>query len=470
VIVTATALFGPIGSGGPPASPNAAEQDVDLRTGGAPARGLTGEEAARALAPFAADRLRCRPLGCESWWHAGGVAQVSPARVGDHLVVAFDDRLTALDTTSGLVRWAAPLETVQPDPATGWQLRAAELVLAADQDDLLVWAPRGFVQVRDQDGAVRWSITLPETRRLWGATLTDATVVVASAANSADGPIEVVMGFDRRHGTVRWRQRVRWTYGTGPDGALVRTSDDRVALLDPASGRPAFHLDVDQPRWVSARGAFFVARGDGQTIVLLDRGSGEVVLTGRDVADVADLRDGTGSVALLVVGRHEPEDGASTRLVAIGPDGTTRWERPVGCCPTLVSSPAGTVAVRTEGGEPPLVLSAADGATLVIPTRGGGELRWLSDDLLVTTQGDTPVLIGVHGDRIALDGAHARVVSVDPLIVASREGLLAIDRSAASPAVTPSPKVDAEREARARAAPSRERDRLAAQAPGIRRR
>jgi hypothetical protein len=327
--------------------------------------------------------------------------------------------------------------------------------------------------VRDREGGERWSVTLPETRRLWEVELTADTVVVASSANSANRPIEVVTGFDRQHGTVRWRQRVRWTYGAGADGPLVRTADGRVARLDPATGRPAFHLDVDEPRWVSTAGAFFVARVEDRTVVLLDRATGEVVRKVENATNVADLREPAGGIALLVAGRHADEDDVPTQVIAVDRDGSTRWERAVGCCPTLVSSPAQTVAVRKLGGEPPLVLAADDGATLDVPPAGTGELRWLSDDLLVTTRSDPPVLVGRDGSRIALDGARARVVSVDPLVVASPDGLLGIDRSAAARAARPSPKQDAERGSRTMAqgpALPDERSTRPVDGPSIRRR
>jgi hypothetical protein len=421
--------------------------EVELRSLQPGGRGLTGEEAAIALAPFDEDRLRCRPLGCERWWAGGTVAPVSPVLLADLLVVAFDHGLAALDTSTGSRRWEVPLTSLEPAPETGWNLRAAELILDADGDDLLVWAPRGFVQLREADGTDRWSVTLPETRRLWAAELADDVVLVAGAANSADGPVEVVTAYDRRHGTLRWRQRVQWVYETGPDGALVRADDDRVVLLDPATGGAAFALEVEDPRWVSAVGAFFVARADGRSTVLLDRDTGTSVRALQDVADLVELDEATGGLALLVGGRYDdPDAPRPARVEAIGRDGTTRWERPVGCCATLGSSPPGTVVVRV-GGDPPLVLAGDDGSELTPPPwHPTDELRWLSDAVLFAPGARTSLVLDRDGARIALEGDRPRIVNLEPLIVASRDGLLGIDRSAAAPGWGPSPKRSAMRE------------------------
>jgi hypothetical protein len=409
-------------------------------------RGLTGEEAAAALAPFdgiaagsddarVADRLRCRPRGCEQWWTPGTVVPVAPAVVDDLLVVAFEDGLAAIDPASGERRWGAPIGELQPEPGTGWELRTAELTLTADAEDVAVWSPRGFLQLRGADGTARWSVTLPDTRRVWAVEPAGDVVLVTRAANSAAGPIEVVTAYDRRHGTARWRQRVRWTYATGPEGALVRTTDDRVASLDPRSGQVAFHLAVDSPRWVAPVGAFLVARTGIHEAVLLDASTGEVVRTVRDVAGVTDLHDPAGAIALLVTGRDDgtPEAGPA-RVVAVDADGSERWTHELGCCATMVSSPPGTVAVRTDGSQPPVLLAAEDGEVLDRPLSARPQdLRWVSSEVLVAPGDGTSTLLDRDGARIALDGRRPRVLHTDPLIVASRDGLLALDRSVAVP-------------------------------------
>jgi hypothetical protein len=409
-------------------------------------QGLTGEEAAAALAPFAAssvtsdradrsDRLRCRPRGCERWWTPGTVVPVAPAVLDDLLVVAFEDGLAAIDPASGDRRWGVPIGELQPDPGTGWELRTAELTLSADTEGLVVWSPRGYLQLRDADGTARWSITLPDTRRVWAAEPAGEVVVVSRAANSSAGPIEVVTGYDRRHGTARWRQRVRWTYATGAAGAVVRTTDDRVASLDPRTGQVAFHLAVDSPRWVAPVGAFLVARVGIHEAVLLDPSTGEVVRAVRDVAGVADLHDPSGAIALLLAGRDDgTSEAGPARVLAVAPDGSDRWEHEVGCCARLVSSPPGAVAVRIDGGEPPMLLAAEDGAVLDRPLSArADELRWVSSEVLVAPGAGTSTLLDRNGARIALDGRRPRVLHADPLIVASRDGLLALDRSAAVP-------------------------------------
>jgi hypothetical protein len=388
--------------------------------------------------------VACRPAGCERWRHAGTLARVSPATHQGALVVVFDDRLAALDPATGEERWVAPLEDVQPDPGTGWQLRSDEFQLQADGEDLLVWTSRGFLQLRGPDGAERWSVTLPETRRLWATELAWDTVLVAGSANSASGAIEVVTAFDRRHGTVRWRQRVRWSYDADRDGVLVRDRQDRVALLDPATGHTAFHLEVEDPRWVSIAGGFFVVRGEGPDTVLLDRSTGTPVRRVADVAGSTSLGGEDRGVALLIAGRGETQPA---RVEVIGDDGERRWEHPVGCCAGLVDAPAGTVGVRVGGDGPPLLLAADDGAVLSPPEGvAPGGLRWLSGDLLLAAGEGTSVLLGRDGSRIALDGHRPRIISLDPLVAGTRRGLLALDRTAAAPAAADRrPQVDGTR-------------------------
>jgi outer membrane protein assembly factor BamB len=427
-----------------PSAPSAGGERVDLPAVVPEGRGLTGEEAASALEPFAEDRLRCRPLGCERWWVARTVESVSPAVLGGDLVVAFHDGVGAIDPETGAERWMAPLASMQPDPRTGWRIRSSELVLSAGDDDLLLWAPRGFLQLRDADGRHRWSVTAPETRRLWSAELAGDVVVVASAEDHEDGAIEVVTAYDRSDGTVRWRERVRWTYDLDPDGALVRTVGDRVSSLDPSTGAVAYELETTDPRWVTSRGAFFVARVAGNETVLLDRATGTIVRTIEDVLGVADLEDGAGGIALLLSGRSEGTTRVPVQVMAIDDDGSTRWTHDVGCCARLVRSPPGTVAARVVGDEPPIVLAAEDGSLLAPPPWDPVDgLRWLSDEVLFAPGPATSLLVDREGRRLAVDGARPRVVSLDPLVVASRAGLLGIHRSVASEALAPAPTMHA---------------------------
>jgi hypothetical protein len=407
-------------------------------------RGLSGEQAASALEPFSADRLRCRPLGCERWWLAGKVEPVTPAELDGDLIVAFDDAVAAIDTDAGAESWKAPLASLQPDPRTGWRIRTAELVLAAGEDDLLMWAPRGFVQVRGADGREHWSVTLPDTRRLWSAEFAQDVVLVASAEDGGDGTIEVVTAYDRQQGAVRWRERVQWTYATGADGALVRTLDDRVASLHPATGQVTFELGIADPRWVTTHGAFFVARGHGKDTVLLDLTTGTVVRTFEDVLGVTDLQDGEGGIALLLSGRSEGAARSPVQVMAVGSDGTTRWARDVGCCARLVPSAPGTVAARVAGDEPSIVLAAEDGSLLTPPPwRPVEALRWLSDEVLFASGRTTAMLVDRQGRRLAFDGTRPRVLSLEPLVVASRDGLLGVHRSVASGSLGPAPTLDA---------------------------
>jgi hypothetical protein len=407
-------------------------------------RGLTGEEAADALEPFAADRLRCRPLGCERWWIARPVESVSSAVLAGDLVVAFHDGVAAIDPATGAERWMAPLATLQPDPRTGWRIRASELVLSAGDDDLLLWAPRGFLQLRDADGRERWSVTVPETRRVWSAQFAQDVVMVASAENHEDGAIEVVTAYDRGEGTVRWRERVRWTYDLATDGALVRTVEDRVSSLDPATGAVTYELEVHDPRWVTSRGAFFVARVEGNDTVLLDRTTGTVLRTIEDVLGVADLEDGAGGIALLLSGRSEGTTRSPVQVMAVDDDGSTRWTHDVGCCARLVGSPPGTVAARVVGDAPPIVLAAADGTPLAPPPWEPVDgLRWLSDEVLFAPGPATSLVVDREGRRLAVDGTRPRVVNLDPLVVASRDGLLGIHRSVTSEALAPAPTMHA---------------------------
>jgi hypothetical protein len=404
------------------------EVDVD---GVVPAgRGLVGEEAARALAPFEDDEPRCRPLGCERWWRPAEGSPLATALVADTLVTVLRDEVVALDLEAGSPRWVVPVGAFAPDPATGWRLRTSELQLAGADDALVVYSPRGYLQLRDAAGVERWSVTQPATRRIWDVALTDDVVLVASAEDRRRGPVELVTAYDRDHGTTRWRQEVRWTYGLDEQGALVRTKEDRVVALAPRTGRPAATLAVDDPRWVATAGAFHVARVAARDTLLLDRGTGEVVRTVSDVAGLTAVGDEAGAVALLVSGQLD-DDGElrPTRIEVVAPDGTTRWERPLGCCVTLLRGPPGTVAVRAARDDGPLLLDAADGQVVSAP-RGlsaRDEVRWLRADLVLSAgAGGRAVLTSTDGRRITV-ADDVRVLTADPLVVATSDGIVGLD-------------------------------------------
>jgi hypothetical protein len=410
-----------------------ATADVDLPDVVPGGRGLTGDAAAQALAPFTDASARCRPAGCERWWTPGSVEPVTPARTGGDLVVALRDAVAALDPETGEYRWLTPISSFQPDAATGWRLRSSELVLETldpDGDEgVLVWSPRGYLQLLGPDGERRWSRTLSATRRVWDVAIGDDVVLVASAEDRSSGPVELVTAVDRRHGEVRWRQRVRWTYGVEPDGALVRATDDRVTSLDPATGRAAFHLDVEDPRWVRSAGAFHLARVEGRDTVLIERQAGARLRTVPDVAGIVDLRQPDGAIALLVAGSVDG-DGAlrPTRVEVVEAGGGVRWERSLGCCVTLLRSPPGTVAVRTVGDGAPLVLDLADGRELPVPpVEITDDARWLRRDLVLVPDTDETALVGPDGARLVIAGARPRVLSVDPLVLGTPQGLLGLE-------------------------------------------
>jgi hypothetical protein len=408
--------------------------DVTVDTRIPVGRGLAGQEAAAALSPFGEEPARCRPLGCERWWLAGEVHPVTPARLDGRLVLAMGDGVRVVDPETGTTRWTAPMSSLRPDPRTGWRLRPAELVLDASETALVIWAPRGYLQVRDVHGTERWSLTLPNTRRLWGVEATDEVVLVASATDTGAGPVEVVTAYDAGYGTVRWRQRVRWTYGLGPEGALVRDRDDRVTMLGIGSGSASYHLDVDDPRWVVHRGAFLVARVGARQVVVFDRRTGDRQRVLDDVAQVVDV--GTdGTIALSLSGWREGTEGDQpARIVAIGPDGQDRWEHEVGCCARFAGAPPGLVAVRIDGSAPPRVLDGADG-TVLAPLPGGtaGEPEWLDEDLVTAADARSATLVDRSGARLVLDGDRPRVLPGEPLVATFRDGLLGLDPGAAAP-------------------------------------
>jgi hypothetical protein len=198
-------------------------------------RGLTGAEAAQALAPFADSGLQCLPTGCERWALEADVADVAPAAVGSLVVVVLDDGIVGLHPATGELAWNADLETVQAPAGTQPQHRARELLLDTRDDGVLIWSRRGLLQVRAADGTERWTKLERREQRVWTAALADRVVLTTGPVRGA-GATQHVTAYDRDDGRLRWSEEVTNVDHFAADLLAVRDDAGRPLRLDPATG------------------------------------------------------------------------------------------------------------------------------------------------------------------------------------------------------------------------------------------
>jgi outer membrane protein assembly factor BamB len=386
-------------------------------------RGLTGDEAAAALAPFDPDRLRCEPAGCERWRLdvPGGID--GAARLGELLVLQLDQQLVAIDTASGERRWSAPLDAPGGEaPARPGQREPR--MMAADDGHLALARSAGDLRVIDRAGRHRWSVPAPAPAWIWEVRLVgDVVVTVGPPPSPADGST-AVHAFDVEDGSPRWTRFVQGL--THHDELFAHLGDDVLARLDPGTGEvverytgataltPLGHGlvlltdEVAQRSWV-------VAAGDGDP-----RATFEGLLeTHLDTADHV--------YALLVPDGRGPD----RELVAIAADGTPRWQRTIdlgdSCCPTLALTDDGALYVRRSSGAGQ-VLDAETGADR--PHRDPAPVPagdWWTGNVAITYGEVGRMTLASATGSVQVLGEDAWLVLDDPVVFASREALLGVD-------------------------------------------
>ena len=234
-------------------------------------------------------------------WRSGGLVVVLTDQVSDHA------RLTALATATGAVRWTLRLPgqglyggqaatadgglaitradgTLQvvnlADGAVRWARRTGTMPVPAVAGGLVLAGVNGTVAAFDaRTGAPRWVVRgVPGQPSLQTA---GGLVLVTSAAQGPGLPTALT-AIAPSAGRVAWRfdpGSPVTVLAAGPAGLIVATdaADPRLYLLDPATGRPRWHVHAT----VGPGQLPVVTRAD----VIVIEGTSQLRLTDRDAAD-----------------------------------------------------------------------------------------------------------------------------------------------------------------------------------------
>jgi hypothetical protein len=423
---------------------------VDVPRGEQVSPGLQGAEARAALAPWDPNRLHCEPAGCERWRVdlEGGVEEVIP--FGEHVVVRIGERIVALDASTGAWQWAVPV--APEDSRTGAFPRPPRThpsILAADDTRLVLGSGTSDLRLVGPDGTLRWDARLALPFWIWGAALTDELVVtVGPPPSPADGGVQL-RALETTDGTDRWTTVVHELLDWSGGQFLVALEDGSVARLDPADGEVA--VVYGPTGWAQAVGGSFVLLGhhhDGVvgTSALVRASDGSPVFTIEGNIDQHLVHGDT-----IVLHVHQPGPPAFRAVVALGDDGSVRWEHVVpstvvpGCCPMLTADTEGRLHVVEEGGRH-VVLDLATGDELsTVDPRPNAPHRWSHGDLTVTfhREGEQLQLSTPRGSATIPSG-YGWVVRADPPVVVGPNGLLGVELVGPPPA----PPSEAERSGR----------------------
>jgi outer membrane protein assembly factor BamB len=304
--------------------------------------------------PPATSATGCRPAGCARWSAPLGPGSVA-IRDGT-LYHLGRERLTAVDATTGAVRWATAIEG--PHGAGRPAGSGVDVV-----DDLVVHRGHRWLRAHDAaTGAVRWTTGLVPQRfptAVWG---TEEGLLVSGALQADHrGPPYAFVGLvDREHGELVWSRELSRVWPRSGT-VIVWAGTGRLTVLDPSDGRA---------RWFGAARQV----GDPDPGILVEPSRGQVA----------------------VLDAH---------------DGTTRWQRDLD------------------------ELRKAAWIEIVNPDPGAVEDR-LAASITVERDGGALSLTGPEG-TLHVD-VPARVVSAEPLVVATPHGLLALDTVLIGGTVAPS--------------------------------
>lgn len=420
----------------------------------------------------------CEPDGCALWEAATGPGDVTVTSQGTVYHVQ-PTELIRLDASDGRVEWRRSLLDRDGADATGHPV-----VFPLDHDlVLLAFGRRGEVEFRwTGDGKLLWQ-TQVDASFITSARLVGGVVVIVGASSEgrrADGPpaAAFVTGIDRETREVLWRHEVDAVVEEAGAQTLVRDAADRLAGLDAATGERRWSRGVD-PAAAILPGERFVVVGDSRSIEVIDRDTGDRSHTierpsGADgrverYGDLLTIRSGTGidpsarsRADLMVVDATRPDaaierfpgaggvvplddglvivtqQGAALDLHRLDAQGRELWTREVeladpACCwriePSAMTDALLVVPPRPDR-EPIRVLSTEDGVTrssfrLSAELRANPDLRWIGPVAMRFDEQHT-ILAGPAGE-VRLPGRATVVSAQDPLLLATADGLVAID-------------------------------------------
>jgi outer membrane protein assembly factor BamB len=408
---------------------NRPEPEVDLPTAAElPVQpGLTGEEARAALAPFDPDRLRCEPVGCERWRleAPGGADYV--AHLGELLVFQADQQLVAIDAQTGERSWTAPLHAPDGEGPAPRGLNDTRM-LAANDEFLVVARETGELRVIDLDGRHRWRAPPPPPAWIWSVEVVADVVLTVGPPPSAEGGNVALHAYAVRDGSPRWSAVVRDLQGTRDDGLLVLTEDRTLAQLDPSGGEVL--ATYEGATWADHLAEGFLALGGSDP----DEPSWVADTEGRRLLEFEGHVEAAlleGETLFLFVRRHDrPSVG---ELVALGVDGEERWRRELSmgyrssCCPAFALTDDGALYLHDPRGAGRLV-DAATGSDRPhrdpppIPT---GD--WWTGHVSVKHGPSGELILADQHGRAQVPSGQAWLLHDDPVVLATRDGLLGVD-------------------------------------------
>ncbi|TVR34151.1 MAG: hypothetical protein EA388_09780 [Nitriliruptor sp.] len=420
----------------------------------------------------------CEPDGCALWEAATGPGEVTVTsqRTVYHVQPT---ELTRLDASDGRIEWRRSLLDREGADATGHPA-----VFPLDHDLLLLaFGRRGEVEFRwTGDGKLLWQ-TQVHASFVSSARLVGGVVVIAGASaegRRADGPpaSSFVTGIDRETREVLWRREVDTLVGEAGALTLVRDLGGRLAGLDAATGEPRWSMGVDPAAAILPGERFVVVAGsrsigviDGQTgdrSHTIDRPAGADGRVER-YGELLTIRAGTGidpssrsraDLMTVDVTRAEApverfpraggvvhledglvivtQQGAALDLHRLDAQGREVWAREIEladptCCwriePSAMTDALVVVPPRPDR-EPIRVLSTQDGTTrssfrLSAELRENPDLRWIGPVAMRFDEQHT-ILAGPAGE-VRLPGRATVVSAQDPLLLATTDGLVAID-------------------------------------------
>jgi outer membrane protein assembly factor BamB len=387
-------------------------------------RGLTGQEAEAALAPFDPDRLRCEPAGCERWRLDLPEGVDDAVRFGDLLVLQTEGELVGLELTSGERRWEVTLDDVDGDAASD---RTGTRLSAVGDDHLVIAGETGDLQVFDQEGRRRWQVPAPSPAWIWEVHAVAGVVLTVGPPPSPALGSTQLHAFDVRDGTPRWSTVVNELVHAD-DQLLAITDDEQLVRLDPESG--AVVASLGGAAWAAplTEDLLLLWHPDSDLTTVVDADDGAPHLTLDGAIDTT--LEGDGTVFLQVQDVQRPDE---REIVALGLDGELRWRRRVpldlrgGCCPGLAATDEGELFVADPDGGGWLLdqTTGADRPHRDLPPIPPGD--WWTGNLAVQHgPGGQLRLTGADGSAL-VPTPTAWLLLDEPVVLAGRGGLLAVD-------------------------------------------